>query len=174
MEAQTLGEALEQEHRQIDGGIESYVASLNGCTIDGGMASAVSTTTTEPLLLAMAGLRRHIYLEEAFLFPPLQAAGLMGPIFVMLREHGQLWRQLDSLDHLLKSMTVSGFNTEPSIETLRSACLDLLSLLNNHNSKEEPIIYTQADGILDAQLSQELHDFLARGTMPDGWVCKAA
>jgi regulator of cell morphogenesis and NO signaling len=69
----TLGSALEREHREIDGGIEKFAAGLEA----GGM-------DTEPLLQAMAGLRRHIYLEEEFLFPPLRANGMMMPIFVML------------------------------------------------------------------------------------------
>jgi len=27
-----------------------------------------------------------------FLFPPLRDAGMVAPVFVMLREHGQMWR----------------------------------------------------------------------------------
>lgn len=156
MESTTLGQALEVEHREIDGGIESFVASLD----QGG------PTDPAPLTAAMSGLRRHIYLEEEFLFPPLKAAGLMGPIFVMLREHGMLWRQMDQLEGSLASAAEEA--------AIRQSCMDLLSLLSDHNSKEEPIIYTQADEILDAAASSELMAFLERGTTPDGWVCSAA
>ncbi|GAA4239929.1 hypothetical protein GCM10022254_62710 [Actinomadura meridiana] len=37
-------------------------------------------------------------LEEEFLFPPLHATGLVAPIMVMLREHGQIWETMDALE----------------------------------------------------------------------------
>lgn len=156
MDSLTLGSALELEHREIDGGIEAFVASLGG-------AEPARPAT---FLAAVRGLRRHIYLEEEFLFPPLKAAGLMGPIFVMLREHGRLWNQMDTIESLLAESADDG--------TLCTACTSLLELLDAHNSKEEPIIYTQADGILDAAATGELLGFLTQGTTPDGWVCSAA
>jgi regulator of cell morphogenesis and NO signaling len=154
VEDATLGKALEIEHREIDGGIEAYLSSLAG------------TADPAPLRAALAGLRRHIYLEEQFLFPPLKAAGLMGPIFVMLREHGELWRSMDAVDALLAGPS--------DIDARRAACSGLLALLDAHNSKEEPIIYTQADQILDGAASTELLDFLKGGTTPQGWVASAA
>lgn len=152
----TLGQALESEHRQIDGGIEAFIASLD----------TDASADPAPLAAALSGLRRHIYLEEEFLFPPLKAAGLMGPIFVMLREHGMLWRAMDELEAAL-----SGAAGKPE---LRQSCMDLLSLLSDHNSKEEPIIYTQADEILGTEASDELLEFLNKGTTPEGWVASAA
>ncbi len=156
MAAPTLGQALEIEHREIDGGIEQFVAVLDA----GGTPEDAA-----PLTAALSGLRRHIYLEEEFLFPPLKAGGLMGPIFVMLREHGLLWRQMDTVESLIPA-------ADPA--ALRQACLDLLSLLDDHNAKEEPIIYTQADEILGAEAGGELLAFLGNGTTPDGWVASAA
>ncbi len=156
MELATLGQALETEHRQIDGGIEAFIAALG--TDDG--------ADPAPLTAALSGLRRHIYLEEEFLFPPLKAAGLMGPIFVMLREHGMLWRQMDELEGAISSAA--------NESVLRQSCMELLSLLSDHNSKEEPIIYTQADDILGTAASDELLEFLDRGTTPEGWVAGAA
>ena len=168
MQSMTLGQALELEHRAIDGGIEAYIASL----------ASADTADPAPLLAALSGLRRHIYLEEEFLFPPLKAAGLMGPIFVMLREHGQLWRQMDTLDALLASgadsTTPGNGSALRNASALRTACTDLLSLLDAHNSKEEPIIYTQADELLGTTASGELLAFLAAGSTPDGWVCSGA
>jgi len=150
----TLGSALEREHREIDGGIEEYLEALPKGDADPG-----------PLVRSMEGLRRHIYLEEEFLFPPMREAGMVMPIFVMLREHGGLWRAMDALEPRLGSA---------SAEEIASACQDLLSLLDSHNSKEEPIIYTQADEILTADASAELSDFLDAGTLPEGWVCEKA
>lgn len=156
MASPTLGQALEIEHREIDGGIEQFVAVLDagGTPVD-----------TAPLTAALSGLRRHIYLEEEFLFPPLKAAGLMGPIFVMLREHGMIWRQMDTVESLIPAAGTAA---------VRQACLDLLSLLDDHNAKEEPIIYTQADEILGAEAGSGLLAFLENGTTPDGWVASAA
>ena len=50
----------------------------------------------------------------------------------------------------------------------------MLDLLEAHNSKEEPIIYTRADADLPAESRAELQEFLRRGSMPDGWVCERA
>lgn len=153
--ATTLGTALEREHRDIDGGIEEFIAH----STDGAGDPA-------PLVRAMTGLRRHIYLEEEFLFPPLKAAGMMMPIFVMLREHGGLWNAMDALEAQLGAAT--------NDESLVNACRELLALLDAHNSKEEPIIYTQADRILSAEASDELREFLSDGHTPDGWTCAQA
>ncbi|GAB3557127.1 hemerythrin domain-containing protein [Spelaeicoccus albus] len=154
-EQMTLQAALEREHRDIDGGIEAYTAGL-----------ASGDSDPDPLIRAMNGLRRHIYLEEEFLFPPLKAAGMVMPIFVMLREHGGLWDRMDALDDALARAADAG--------AMEEACTELLRLLDEHNSKEEPIIYTQADETLDGEAGEELKAFLESGTMPDGWVCERA
>ncbi|WP_308468261.1 hemerythrin domain-containing protein [Rathayibacter soli] len=155
MAAATLGSALEREHRDIDGGIEAFTAGL-----------AVGSTDTEPLTRAMTGLRRHIYLEEEFLFPPLREHGMMMPIFVMLREHGELWATMDSVEALIAA--------DSDDEAVLAACQGLLAQLDAHNSKEEPIIYTQADTVLSQEASAELSAFLSAGRMPEGWVCAKA
>jgi hemerythrin-like domain-containing protein len=146
-----LETALEREHRAIDGGIESFIAE---------------PTQTEPLLRAMDGLRRHIYLEERFLFPPLREAGMMMPVMVMLREHGELWRSMDAVDRLLGESAAADATVQ--------ACTELLAELDKHNSKEEPILYARADGVLSEYASGELVTFLEEGRMPEGWVCDGA
>ncbi len=150
-----LSDALEREHRDIDGGIEEYSAGLSH-----------GDSNSSPLLRAMNGLRRHIYLEEEFLFPPLKTSGLGMPIFVMAREHGDLWDAMDGLDSLLAS--------DAGNEVLHNACRELLAKLDSHNSKEEPIIYPQADTALDSDESAKLQEFLDSGNMPDGWRCEKA
>ncbi len=77
----SLSDALTREHRDIDTGIRAFVVDLERGVV-----------SPEPLLSAFEALRRHIYLEEAFLFPPIRQAGVLMPILVMLREHGTLWR----------------------------------------------------------------------------------
>ena len=148
MASETLAAVLEREHRAIDEGIEAFTAS-------GGQ-------DTGPLKRSLDALRRHIYLEEEFLSPPLREGGLMAPIFVMLREHGDLWRAMDRLE------------AEPGGEAGQDAARELLALLEQHNSKEEPIIYPQADAVLTPYAAERLHTFIAAGHTPDGWVCQGA
>lgn len=154
MPGDTLQSALEREHREIDRGIAAFIAGLG----DGASAT--------PLVEAMQALRRHIYLEEYFLFPPLRAAGMAMPIMVMLREHGELWRTMDTLSALLGDGADS--------RRLSDASDELLQLLDRHNSKEEPIIYPVAGSALTAEASTELARFLATGQTPEGWVCQQA
>jgi regulator of cell morphogenesis and NO signaling len=155
MENDTLGAALEREHREIDAGIEAFTSGL-----------AAGESQTESLTRAMEGLRRHIYLEEEFLFPPLRAAGMMAPIFVMLREHGEMWKTLDKLDAELSRGTAGAAVAE--------VCRELEVQLETHNSKEEPILYPQADTVLTASASADLRAFLESGRTPEAWVCAGA
>lgn len=155
MSAGLLSAALEREHREIDGGIESFTQSAETGAGD-----------ADALLGALSAQRRHIYLEEEFLFPPLRQAGLMMPIMVMEREHGELWNLMDAAQEQLDS------GAEPA--AVVSTCTELLSLLDRHNSKEEPIIYPQADSALDDEATAHLQEFIATGAMPQGWVCVRA
>lgn len=154
MDDETLSVALEREHREIDEGIEAFTAE-----------SEAGATGTEPLVRAMAALRRHIYLEEEFLFPPLRSGGLMAPLFVMCREHGQLWQTMEKLEAQLSEDA-----TGPATVAL---CRELLAQLDAHNSKEEPIIYPQADEALPDAAATEFRELLASGRLPAGWVCQA-
>lgn len=149
-----LAAALLREHQAIDAGVEAYVAGLDGDHAD-----------PAPLLEAMTALRRHIYLEEELLFPPIHQAGLVMPILVMLREHGELWRVMDELDSLVET-------GDP--DRLRSVCAELLGLLEAHNSKEEPIVYPHTATDLSAEATAELGRFLETGRTPEGWTCRDA
>ncbi len=149
-----LAVALLQEHHAIDTGVEAYVAGLESDEPD-----------PRPLLDAMSALRRHIYLEEELLFPSIHRAGLVMPILVMLREHGELWRAMDELDSLVEAGDAG---------RLRTACAALLSLLDAHNSKEEPIVYPHTATDLSAEATVELARFLETGRTPEGWTCRDA
>lgn len=74
----TIAAALEREHRDIDGCVEAFLDDPAGAA--------------DVLRTGLAALRRHIYLEEAFLFPPLRAAGPGDARPGDATEHGQLWR----------------------------------------------------------------------------------
>lgn len=154
-EAETLATALEREHREIDEAIEAFLET-----------SREGRGKTEPLTQAMQALRRHIFLEEQFLFPPLRDAGFIAPVLVMLREHGDLWRTMESIERELADDAAQAGATPH--------CKLLLAQLEQHNSKEEPILYPHADDVLGAPASAELKAFIRSGRMPDGWVCSSA
>ncbi len=151
----TLSAALEREHCEIDREIETFIQKLDGGSVQ-----------SDVLTAALETLRRHIYLEETFLFPPIREAGIVMPIFVMMREHGQLWQTMDTLTRLLAE--------GDDCRRLEQACRELLDQLHQHNSKEEPIIYPHADTDLPPHTSAELGRFIQTGRTPEGWVCQQA
>ena len=155
MGTESVAAALEREHHEIDDGIADFTAAL-----------ARSQRKPESLAHAIQALRRHIYLEEEFLFPALRTGGLVAPIFVMLREHGQLWTTLDQLERELDA------TAKDNIVTRR--CRELSVQLQHHNSKEERIIYPQADQALPAADLAKLKAFLDSGQLPNGWICEKA
>lgn len=155
MASESLAALLEREHHDIDAGVDAFLEGLDSQEAD-----------PKPMQSAMQALRRHIYLEEAFLFPPLRTSGMVAPIFVMLREHGEMWRTLDALDAELSN--------DPSGMSSRSLCDTLMSQMEQHNVKEERIVYPQAEKILTTAANTELRTFLDTGQLPQGWVCEQA
>lgn len=148
-----LSEALEAEHKVVDAGIERFTHAV-----------ADGLPDTESLREVLDLLRRHIYVEEEFLFPPLREAGMVMPILVMIKEHGEIWNLMDQLETANRQSAAKS--------ELISIANQLLELLERHNSKEEPIIYPQVDLTLSESVTAELNDFLAQGDMPAGWVCE--
>lgn len=155
MTSRSLSVELTREHHEIDDAIAAFIEKLD-C---GSVRHELLTDTLE-------ALRRHIYLEEVFLFPPLREAGMVMPIFVMMREHGQLWHTMGTLADLLADGNDS--------QRLRDTCTQLLDQLHQHNSKEEPVIYPNADTDLPPQTTAELTRFIQAGRTPEGWVCQQA
>jgi iron-sulfur cluster repair protein YtfE (RIC family) len=152
---ETLTVALEREHHEIDAGLEAVVAGLAAGEVRGAELERTAKA-----------LRRHIHLEEELLFPPLRDAGMVPPVLVMLREHGEIWRTLDALE----------LETGPAgaPEAAAARCRELIAQLESHNAKEEPIIYPQGDVVLTDAAKGALHEFIESGRMPPGWVCAQA
>ena len=148
MEISSLAVALEREHHQIDGGVAAFAAAPGD---------------RQSLARAIGALRRHIYLEEEFLFPLLCEAepGLAAPVFVMLREHAQIWATLDSLERAPGDGTGTG----------RALCRQLSARLLHHNLIEEKILYPRADDALPPAAAERLRAFLGSGDLPEGWMC---
>jgi len=154
--ADPLATALEDEHRRIDEVIAAYVASA-------------APREPQHLLDAVALLRTHIYVEEVFLFPALQGSGteLMAPVFVMLREHGQLWQTLDDLVIELRL-------GDPDDAAALGLCRKLEVALLHHNGKEEQIFYSQIGTLLAPQIRDRVLRALTDADLPDGWVPRRA
>lgn len=152
-----FGAALEREHQEIDAGIAEFRAESTGEESQAELAVAALTR-------AIDALRRHIYLEEELVFPAMEAEFAI-PIGVMLREHGEIWRTLDTLQAKL--------GESDSQASLSRVCDELTRQLDRHNSKEEPIFYTQVDRSLTGEQSAELDAFLLSGRIPPGWICQA-
>lgn len=146
-----VGDVLEREHREIDEDIAAFAAGLKAGEWRGEKLSRASTA-----------LRRHIYAEEVQLFPPLRDAGLFGPVAVMLREHGEIWKALDDLEA-----------SESDPDAAKASCGWLIRVLDAHNQKEEAILYPASARLLAAEVDAEIRSFLQDGVLPDGWVCEA-
>ncbi len=157
MSDENLSAALEREHQEIDAGIGAFLDKLDAGGVD---ADALRET--------LAALRRHIYLEEQLLFPPISKGAQMMSVFGMIRGHGEIWRTMDELDELLAGPG------EADHDTLREVCQRLSALLAEHNKVEEPVIYPAADTGLPPEQAAELAAFIETGRMPDGWICAKA
>lgn len=151
----TLGAVLERDHQRIDEQFARFAASLDAGSLD-----------IDALAAGSAGLRHHIYVEEEHHFPPLQQAGLVGPIMVMLREHGQLWDLLDALE--------SRVDERADPDAIAATWQDLAHRLEDHNRKEEQILYPAGDRVLDADLTADVLDELRNRDTPEGWTCRMA
>ncbi len=151
MDAELPGKLLAAQHHQIDQGVE-------------GIAEGTGTPTA--LAASLELLRGHLYVEEEVLFPPLAATGLTMPVFVMKREHGQMWPLIESLD----AACAAGAGADD----LREDARQLLQLLKIHNTKEEQIVYAAADRHEAAHPGESLVEAMAAARMPGGWACAMA
>lgn len=149
----TIGMVLEQDHRQIDAHFETFAEGLANGRIE-----------RAELLAASDALRHHIWVEEELHFPPLRAAGLMGPVLVMLREHGEIWDLLDRIESLLDAESAA----------LTATFGHLKAILDEHNFKEERIVYPAGDEQLDPETMASIRSAFDTGTRPAGWVCQMA
>jgi iron-sulfur cluster repair protein YtfE (RIC family) len=149
-----LAVALEREHRQVDAGLSVFLTELDAGRVD-----------ADRLETVLEALRRHIYLEERILFPPIRHGGMAMPVAVMMTEHGTIWRAMDAL-----TACVSAGDSD----RIGVAGRHLLDHLAEHNAKEEDVIYPAAGTGLEPEQAAELADFIATGLMPDFWECLEA
>lgn len=165
METGSIAAALIKEHDEIDAGIADFIARAgkSGAKTDPAAAREIAGG----LHGAFAALRRHIYLEEEFVFPALTDPSLVMAMMVMYREHGVIWRLMDQAER-----QITDDAADPS--AVIATCQEMLGELEKHNAKEEPIIYPRNDADLSREQQAKLSEFLAFGQMPDGWTCREA
>jgi regulator of cell morphogenesis and NO signaling len=153
METETPAAALEREHREIDKAVAAFLRDPAEEQHRSGLKSA------------MHELRHHIYLEEEFLFPLLSTMeeALTAPVFVMLREHAQIWATLEALERALDADDGDG--------AVSGLCRELTIQLLHHNVKEERVLYPRADIDLNDAALEKLRALLDSTDLPEGWVC---
>jgi regulator of cell morphogenesis and NO signaling len=88
-------------------------------------------------------------------------AGLDAAVVVMLREHAQIRKTLDSLEGAMASAAAR--------DTAPARGRQLAVQLRHHNLKDEKALYLQADAALTT--AAQLGVFLDSGELPTGWVC---
>lgn len=151
----TLAQELTREHQDIDGAIAAFTAQ-----------AADGQPQAPTLRAALATLRRHIWLEETMLFPPMRQGSAFAAIFAMLREHGQMWPILDRLDEQLERGAAA--------REVTATLAELRQVLAAHNDKEERTIYSLADAAHEGESAQKMMALMADGEMPAGWRCARA
>lgn len=164
MAQHSIATALIAEHHEIDAGIDNFLRDMS--ELGDSPSPEQVREAANKLSASFAALRRHIYLEEEFVFPVLEDPSLSMALMVMYREHGVIWRLMDDAERQI----VEAESSQQTIET----CQKMLAELERHNAKEEPIIYPHADEDLAKEQRERLADFLNSGQMPDGWVCREA
>jgi len=100
------------------------------------------------------GIEWHFQAEENRLFPSLEeATGFTdGPTAVMREEHAQLRELMDTCREALAGRDASGYASHA--ETL-------LILLQQHNAKEENILYPMCERVLGPRVEDFAADFAA-------------
>jgi hemerythrin-like domain-containing protein len=96
--------------------------------------------------------------EEEFLFPALEAAGVLregGPIGVMLTEHEQGRKLVAALKDAVENYR-SG--TNGAADSIRDISNQYTTLLTEHITKENTILFPMADTRLDSDKDTELFE----------------
>jgi iron-sulfur cluster repair protein YtfE (RIC family) len=138
-ETQSVTEYLAADHRRID----AVIADIGAMIEDNELERADSCFGDLD-----AALRRHIHIEEEILFPIFEAAvGLSGPTSVMRFEHRKIEGWLDEL---------KGALFESSRPRASTAMAELVQVLEQHNHKEEAVLYPRTDAALSPAERRDL------------------
>jgi DUF438 domain-containing protein len=150
---ETITTVLEPEHRWIDERFEQFQAGL-----------AAGQVNAEPFEEAAKALHRHMYVEEEILFPEVETRGLAGPVQVMYQDHGEIARLMNVVHGLIASGA-------PATDC-QAALAAVISVLGEHGTKEEMILYPTADQVLDGPDFSQLVKLVREEPVPEGWLCR--
>ena len=102
------------------------------------------TTAKQQTDSFMKAMLQHFEMEEEVLFPTLeQATGMtQGPTQIMRQEHQQMRQLLEQLGVALESQNQDEF---------LSISETLLMMMQQHNMKEEGILYTMSDDWIEGE-----------------------
>ncbi|MDP1652299.1 MAG: hemerythrin domain-containing protein [Rhodocyclaceae bacterium] len=142
-----LTEPFRQHHKHCD---DLFVEA------EAAVAAKDWTNASELLAAFHTELETHFRTEEEVLFPAFEAAtGMtMGPTRMMRFEHAQMRELLDQMGTALD---------KPDRDNFSGAAETLLIFMQQHNMKEENILYPMCDRGLAAQvdvLAPVIHDKL--------------
>jgi hemerythrin-like domain-containing protein len=146
-----IRELMAADHRQCDDGfvaVERRVAGAQWLEADAEFAQF------------RRAMLRHFDAEEAILFPAFEArTGMtMGPTQVMRGEHAQMRELLDAAGAALDARDADDYSG--NAETL-------LIMMQQHNMKEENVLYPMSDQHLASQLDElleQLKNGIAKGS----------
>ncbi|MCW8829576.1 MAG: hemerythrin domain-containing protein [Gammaproteobacteria bacterium] len=102
------------------------------------------------------GMQHHFGMEEEVLFPAFEAASgsTMGPTAVMRHEHEQMRALFAEMDQALAQQRADDY---------LGASETLLILMQQHNAKEEQMLYPMSEQVLAAEQEELLQRMQARG-----------
>ncbi len=143
---ENISTALTREHRACDGLIDVFEESVEQCHWnDAGNLFADF----------VASMERHLGKEEKVLFPAMeQKTGTgMGPVQVMRGEHENMRRLFSEIKEDI---------TRRQAERCLGLADTLLMLIQQHNLKEETILYAMADQILAGEQNNIMAQFIAQ------------
>ena len=124
---------FEQDHRDCDARWADVEELLDTQDVDAARPAWVKFD---------AGMRRHIAMEEEVLFPAFESAAKMGgggPTAVMRAEHQQMIGLLDQIE-----AAIGSGDAEQAMDIGDT----LLMLIQQHNIKEEGMLYPMAENVL--------------------------
>ena len=127
-----------QDHRNCD---------MNWGDLESSLGKGNDEDIHEKWRLFNDSMRRHFDMEEKELFPLFERATGMtggGPTFVMRMEHSQMKGVLDDMALLME---------EKNYEEIRNQGDTLLMLIQQHNVKEEGMLYPMSEQHLASEWS---------------------
>ncbi len=128
----TVYDFFSLDHRRCDDAFVGFERALDGD--DWGLAE-------EQAGAFMGEMERHFSMEEEQLFPLLteRFAGATGPTRMMRIEHRQMRALFEQLGHCVERRNA---------RDCRDVAETLLMTMQQHNAKEEGVLYPMADNVL--------------------------